>query len=197
MNLAAVSTLPIVPRTGAWFRAVSPRYYPSAIMQLAYTTQASSRFYAGRRAGAQFQTLYLAQSPEVALLETENLYGTLGNTLANLSAVTLFDVEVRLHRLVDLTDDAVQAALQTSAQELTGNWKVYGIAAALTLMSAVRPAAPTQQLGAALFASGVEGFLTPSAKHPLAKSLVIFPENLQAGSFVRHTDPYTGQTHQI
>lgn len=194
MNLSPLSTLPVVPRTGAWYRAISPRFYPTQAFDLSYTANVASRFSAGSGA---FQTLYLAQSPEIALREIQALYGPSGNTVPSLRAVTLFRVDVQLQRLVDLTNPAVQSLFQTTVQELTGDWQVYSALAALAAIPSLAPTAPTQQLGAALFASGVEGILSPSAKVPTASSLLVFQENLETGSYIRHTDPATGRVHQL
>ena len=131
MNLSRVPTLPTVPQTGVWYRGVPPTRYPADILRMAYTVSYASRFSAGPAASPAFQTLYLAQSPEVALRELEALYGPPGGTLSNLRAVTLFGVEVQLQRLVDLTDPGVQAALGTTLQELTGDWRGYAVRAAL------------------------------------------------------------------
>lgn len=94
MNLSSAATLPTVPRTGTWYRATPPQFYPASIFQLSYTPRIASRFSSGSRAQPPYQTLYLAQTPEMALLETENVYGRIGNTIANLRAVTLYAVEV-------------------------------------------------------------------------------------------------------
>ncbi len=57
---------------------------------------------------------------------------------------------------------------------------------------------PTQRLGSALFATDdVEGFLTISAKMPLCKTLVIFPQKLREGSELVFSDTITGKTHRI
>ena len=196
MNLSRIPTLPTVPQTGVWYRGVPPHRYPSDILQTAYTIHHSSRFF-HHRSDPVHQTLYLARSPEIALRELEALYGPSGGTLSNLRAVTLFNMEVQLQRLVDLTDPDVQAALQTTVQELTGDWRVYSVLAALASLPLAAATAPTQQLGTALFTSGVEGLLTPSAKVPTATSLVVFPENLRFSSFIRHVEPATGKPHQL
>ena len=197
MRLSPLPTLSTVPRTGVWYRALSPVYYPDSVLQLDYTIHHASRFYAGPNTPPTYQTLYLAQSPEIALREIEALYGPTSATVANLRAVTLFALEVRVQRLIDLTDPNVQMLLQTTVQELTGDWRIYAVLAALATPPAPAPIAPTQQLGVALFTLGVEGFLAPSAKAPALTSLVLFPQNLQSSSFVRHTHPATGQVYQI
>ena len=197
MNLSSVPTLPTVPRTGTWYRATPPQFYPASIFQLSYTPRIASRFSAGPYSQPPYQTLYLAQTPEMALLETENVYGRIGNTVANLHAVTLYAVEVQTFRLVNLIDPGVQARLQTSTQELTGNWTIYGANMPTSPFPVFLPTAPTQLLGAALFAEGFEGLIAPSAKDPRFPSLMLFPQNLQANSIVTHTDPATGQIHRV
>lgn len=47
--------------------------------------------------------------------------------------------------------------------------------------------APTQELGRHIFRSGIEGFLSPSAKIATNQNLVIFPQKLRSGSRVTYT----------
>jgi hypothetical protein len=86
-----------------------------------------------------------------------------------------------------LTDPTQQELLEISVQELTGDWETY------------QPGqAPTQQLGAALFATkNVEGFLAISAELPLCKTLIVFPKKLRKGSALVYEDIITGRTHRI
>lgn len=91
--------------------------------------------------------------------------------------------------VADLTDPSQQKLLNTSVQELTGNWDTYPPGHA-----------PTQRLGSALFATvNVEGFLAISAKMPPCKTLVVFPQKLIKGSELLFTDTLSAKskTHRL
>jgi hypothetical protein len=91
--------------------------------------------------------------------------------------------------VVDLTDvPGSQVPLLTTAQELTGDWKGYRQRSGGTSISAPAGIAPTQELGAALYASGLfEGFMALSAKMPYQRVLGIFPQRVDPGNFLRYT----------
>jgi hypothetical protein len=134
--------------------------------------------------------IYLAESPTVALYEVRAQFGTPERPIANpyQTKWALIDVDVRLHRVTDLTDPVQQRRLMTSAQELTGDWR--------TLYPLNN--APTQELGAALFATkDIEGFIAISSTMPRCKMLVVFPQKLREGSELVFSDTITGKTHRI
>lgn len=96
-------------------------------------------------------------------------------------------VSVVLQSVADLTDPSQRSLLDTSIQELTGTWDVY-----------TSGDAPTQQLGAALYATRrVEGFLAISAKMPLSQTLIVFPQKLRKGSELVFYDEIRNKTHRI
>jgi hypothetical protein len=106
----------------------------------------------------------------------------------------VLNVDVRLVSVADLTDVASQAALRTTAQELTGDWRGYQQRSQTTSVKQPVGLAPTQDLGATLFrVPGLEGFRTLSARLPYNEMLVVFPTKLQANSLVRFHDPVAGQ----
>jgi len=110
----------------------------------------------------------------------------------------LLNVQVTLQNVVDLTVLAVQKKLQTSAQELTGDWLGYLERGLATPISEPIGPAPTQQLGAALYAiPHLEGFRTLSAHVPTHHNLVVFPDKLLLGSSIVMTDPATNTIHTI
>lgn len=111
---------------------------------------------------------------------------------------TVLNVDVQLQTVADLTQESQQQLLETTAQELTGDWRGYQQRSPATSVSQPVGVAPTQFLGAALFAvPGLEGFRTLSAKLPYYSNLVIFPQKLQPGSQVVFSDPATGQRHVL
>jgi hypothetical protein len=162
-----------------------------------------TRFNAGSPERPGFELLYLAEDHEVALFEVKAL---LGSPLPGETFVPnpkghwiIINVQVQLGRVADLAQTSQLRLLETTIQELTGDWRGY----------AVRPTdpkleppywtnVPTQRLGRALHqVRGLEGFLTYSAPVPMRRNLVIFPRKLRRGSLVRFENPITGQTHTI
>ena len=200
MNLAAVASLPQQPLTGTWFRAIQPHHWATAL----FASSVPSRFNPGSQpAGPPFELLYLAENPQVALFEVEALLGSPtrpGGLIANpASAETMLNVAVILQNVVDLTRLDAQNRLATSVQELTGDWRGYETRSPST--SVTEPfgvAAPTQELGAALFGlADLEGFLAVSARLPYSKNLVVFPQKLRPGSSLAFTYPATGERYAL
>lgn len=88
-------------------------------------------------------------------------------------------VTVHLDRVVDFRTPGGRTIIQTTVQELTGDWVDYHNRGAASPDIASNPPAPTQQLGEALYQStNCQGFLTPSAKNPVLPNLVIFPDRV-------------------
>ncbi len=122
-------------------------------------------------------------------------------------AWTIVNINVDLQYVADLTDVSTQKVFDTNAQELTGDWRGYQLRSSkLGSVTAPTGTAPTQEIGDSLYAvqkayddgvTKLEGFLTLSAKMPDYKNLVIFPDNLQPGSFVTYTDAATGKIHYL
>ena len=156
----------------------------------------------GAGASPQYEFLYLAENHLIALFEVQAL---LGSPLSSGGIVphprrawTILNVNVNLHDVVDLTDPASQLTLATSAQELRGDWRGYQLRGPSSSVPLPVGPAPTQELGAALYAvPGLEGFCTLSAKLPDQMALVIFPQKLHSGSTIQFIDPGTGQPHII
>jgi hypothetical protein len=96
-------------------------------------------------------------------------------------------VTVTLQGVVDISEPSAQAALNTSVQELTGDWRGFDLRSPSTAVSQPTGIAPTQRLGQALFNCGVEGFRANSAKLSWHKTLVVFPDNMRKGSSIVYT----------
>ncbi len=173
------------PLTAVWYRAIHPQFGQTALAS-AHTAVTPSRFNQGAGGNPEFEILYLTENPMVALFEVRALFGlptTPGGVIANPKSWTILNINVQLQQIVDLTQVSNQDQLGTSAQELTGDWLGYTQRNPNTSVGQPVGAAPTQELGAALFATPqVEGFLTLSAKLPYHKNLVVFPSKLQTGS---------------
>ena len=203
MRLAHCARLARRPLTGTWFRAVRPQYYASALA-FARTAAQPGRFNPGTPTRPRFPVLYLAEDQTVALFEVDAIVGSpLPGQVALPNpqhAWVVLNVEVQLNRVVDLSQGSQRRLIRTTAQELTGDWR--GYAARNPNANSGPPfwtRIPTQRLGAALLSvRGVEWFLSYSAKAPNRRTLALFPTKLrQSRSFVRFTDPATGQVHSI
>ena len=96
--------------------------------------------------------------------------------------VILFQVRVELDRVLDLTNEHVQAALKTDTTELIATWR---------LRQSRGIAVPTQNLGRHVFNGGrFQAIRYPSARDSEGKCLAVFPERVVAPSLVEVFDPY-------
>jgi hypothetical protein len=103
----------------------------------------------------------------------------------------ILNVRVHLREVVDLTDvPGAQHLLDTTAKKLTGDWDGYGQRGSTrpVPLSAPSGLAPTQELGEALYRTGVEGFKAISAKIPTHRTLMVFPQNLSPASYLEYQD---------
>jgi hypothetical protein len=176
MNLAACKRLPLRPLHAVWYRAISAEHGKSPL-GTDQTLLAPTRSHPGQAARSPFETLYLAENQLVTFFEVGALPGPPDQPIAHpsKSEVLAIDVSVRLRSVADLTDGGQLAMLETSVQELTGSWIIYP-----------PDEAPTQRLGAALFAArDVEGSLAVSAVIPRCKTLIVFPNKLRPGQRTR------------
>jgi hypothetical protein len=202
VNLSACAGLPRTPENRTWFRAVDPGYSSTALGS-AHTKGTRSRFNAGPllSSSAQFEILYFADDHLTALFEFRAMLGSPvpGRAISNpaVSALVL-NVQITLQEVFDLTHVALaQVPLQTTAQELTGDWDGYQSRSMMTSVTAPTGIAETQALGQALFRTGIEGFRSISAKVPHSRTLVVFPTNLRRGSSITHTDNRGTIVYQI
>lgn len=108
------------------------------------------------------------------------------------------NVSVSLQYVADLTAPASQSLLDTTAQELTGDWRGYRHRGPGTSVQTPTGMAPTQELGAALHGvPRLEGFKSLSAKAPYHRVLAIFPQKLLPGSQVSWFNPQTGKQESL
>jgi RES domain len=147
---------------------------------------------------SQFDLLYFAEDPQTALFEVQAMLGSPhvpGGAIAHpRRTFTIINAMILLGDACDLTIvSSAQVPLDTSAQELTGDWDGYQLrATSLTSVAGPTGIAPTQALGQALFNTGIEGFRSISAKVPYTKTLIVFPDNLKPGSSIVYVDPRNG-----
>jgi len=202
MKLTPVGRLPTQPESRIWYRALQPQFLSSAALATAHTRTLSSRFSDATPANPRFEILYLAENQQVALFEVQALLGSPaapGNVIPHpRRAWVMMNVTVRLRQVVDLTDVAVQNLLETTAQELTGDWQGYRLRGPATTVQQPTGSAPTQELGLALYqVPSLEGFRTLSARVPYNEVLAVFPAKLQPGSRLEWLNPITGNLESI
>ena len=70
MNLTVVPRLRSCSMGAVWYRAVDPRYLPTAL-NYTHTRLFASRYFEGQNCAAPFDIVYLAENPLIALLEVE------------------------------------------------------------------------------------------------------------------------------
>ena len=188
-----LSALPRVMLHGPWVRAVGyhllqgppPGAPPGGPIEPLWPGGASLR-------GARFTpkggalSLYLASDALTALIEVQAVL-LIGGRVVPLATQpwALLSVDGVLTDIIDLTNDDIQKALDTTLSELTGDW-VYA--------QATGRVPPTQALGAAAVAAGnVLGLHYPSAKNTgQGSNIAVFMNRLQAGapSFLQVVDPH-------
>jgi hypothetical protein len=162
-----------------WYRAIQPQFWQTSLAT-AQTKVLPSRFNEGSSARPQFEVLYLAETQMVSLFEVQALFGSPtqpGGVIANPRRPwTVINVQVQLQEVADLTQVSQQTLLATTAQELTGDWYGYQQRSALTSVSQPVGTAPTQALGAALFAAsgGWRDFLRCRLDCPITKTSSCF-----------------------
>lgn len=198
MNLPQCAHLQRRSLHGIWFRALHPRYLANPL-GTAHTRTHASRFNPGTPADPAFELLYLAENTTVALFEVQALLGSAypgAAFIPNLAggAWTSIHIQVKLQAVVDFTQAASRKRIETSIQELTGDWRAYALRNPNRLRGAVHGSdVPTQLLGRRLERSrGVEGFLSYSARIATHRILMIFPRKLLPGSQLRYQEPTTG-----
>ena len=202
MNARGCYKLAHSGETGNWFRAVNLKYWePTSPLSTAHTKPSRTRFSPGDTLPAtrQFEILYLAENHNIALLEVGALVSTPTGFLASpATSWATITITLNLQFVVDLSLVKEQKKLRTNAQELTGDWVGYATRSATTSVKEPTGIAPTQELGSALFhAPEVEAFRTLSAKVPDCKALIVFPDKMKAGSWLRFVDPRSGRVHQV
>ena len=185
MNLGAAAGLPRKPEHGVWHRAIPAPY----VRQPLGSGFRRGRFNAVHGNLPPLKLLYFAATPSVAAFEVGAMLGSPwpGETAASnpargdLATVTF---DVTLSEVADLTEHRNLTIMETSVQELTGDWRGYEDRPHLPPLEAPHwTNVPTQRLGFELSRSGeLEGFITWSARVPWERVLVVFAERLRPNS---------------
>jgi len=110
----------------------------------------------------------------------------------------ILNVQVTLQAVADLTRVAEHHKIDTTAQELTGDWRCYQLRHGNVSVSQPTGLAPTQDLGQTIYnLKTVEAFRSISARVPTHMNLVVFPKRLRRGSTIVFSDPETGQFFRL
>lgn len=123
--------------------------------------------------------LYLGEAPDLAMIEATQQYQAVFTTLP-MPAFVIFPVEVRLRRVLDLTDPQVYPSLHTSYSELTGDWRGERLAGFVP---------PTWHLGEAAFNLGFEAIKYPSRYDGRRSNHVVFTERVAPTQLNFDLDP--------
>jgi RES domain-containing protein len=189
---AAVARVSTVARAGPYSRFVGYQYLVPVPRGAAPSTGPRPLWGIGSiRSGARFtprggfETVYLGEDPITALAEVEGIYRAYGGVpfTGRTPPVVHVAVDAVLLSVLDLTEPSVRAAVGTTHQELTGQWRVTQDGGA---------EAPTQTLGRVCYESGgIDGIRYPSAKNPPdGKCVAVFPDRLARPAYLEVFDPF-------
>lgn len=115
------------------------------------------------------QAIYLAEGPDLAMLEASRQYQAVFQTPI-VPGYVIFPVGIHLRKMLDLTDPDICWALQTSQMELTGPWRD---------LMALNQTVVTQELGREAFIQKFDAIRYPSAYASNRSNLVVFTEHLE------------------
>lgn len=199
MNTAGVAQLTPVPVRGVWYRAMRAQFITTPLAY-SHTATFPGRFNGGTPPRPGITALYLTEDGIVSQFEVQAILGSMmpGQAYTPNPApipLAILPFEVSLSVVADLTRPGELQLLETSVQELTGDWSGYASRPTQPALAApFYSNVPTHRLGHAIHASPrrLEGLLTYSARMPTRRNLVVFPSRLRRGSFVRYTDPLPG-----
>jgi RES domain-containing protein len=189
---AALRRAPLIPQTGTWVRAVRSQYLLNPPPGAPAGSSPQPLWPGGSAShGARFTprggppAIYLASDPNIALLEVRAMLQPPGGPplSANAPPQTVVQVQTQVNQVLDLTAPATLAALGTSVQELSGDWRV---------SAAQGQSIPTWELGREAHATGkIRALLAWSAVAVgQGRVLIVFPDLLVAGSdFLQVHDP--------
>ena len=132
-----------------------------------------------------FETIYLAEDPVTALAEVALVIRHPQAPPLNFRTPpwVLITVDGMMLSVLDLTDAGIQAAVGTTPQELTGEWRY---------TQAEGKEAATQLLGRIGYQTGrFDGIRYPSSKNPPhGVCMAVFPNRLNPPAFLEVYDPH-------
>ena len=174
MNDARAGELPAIPlNVAAWFRSVKDQYKHKP----PFFEPKKDRFNPGR-----LQLMYFAPDPLLARFEARDVLGHwFGEAIPSLrDRHVVVEYRIELGLLIIDARATHLATVETTVQEMTGDWENYGNGVL----------APTQKLASAVFGRPDKpmGLMAPSARNPLKDNLILFAERLPPQSISYHTE---------
>ena len=149
-----------------WFRSVSEDYqYDPPLFR-----PRRSRFNPGN-----LRAMYFAPDPLLARFEARDVlghwFGDAVPSLRDRHVVVEYRIELGLDPSIVDAGPAQLDAIETTVQEMTGDWHSYRWRATT---------APTQDLASAIFGlpDAPMGMMAPSARNPLRNNLILFADRL-------------------
>ncbi len=191
MNLFACRQLVRFREHRTWYRAFEPRHWQTPL-SYKNTLGKSYRFSPGALGKPQIELIHFSESHDLTLWEVGALVGSVWKRVVipnPQSALQIINVVVDLQQVADLSKVSEQMKLETTVQELTGDWEAYDYRHAKSSVPEPVGMAPTQKLGLALFQlDNLEGFRYVSAKAPDRMNLIVFPRKMLIGSRLSYVD---------
>lgn len=192
-----LASLPAISLTGPWTRVLGYHLLQGPPPGAAPGSPPQPLWPGGALLGARFTpkgsfgTVYLASDPITALKEVVAIFVVPALPPATLRTPpwAVFAVDGFIESVLDLTDQTVLDALETSVSELTGDWRF----SQALFEKGAGPMPPTQLLGKLAYDGGsFQAVRYRSAKDPGGgMGLAVFPDRLGAGGsgFLEVHDP--------
>jgi RES domain-containing protein len=157
--------------SGKMCRAVSARYANSQDL----LTGEGAKKHGGRwNPPGLFRAVYGTLDPYAALAETVGVYGHYNIPFEQRLPLVLIAIDVRLVRVLDLTDGKLRRHLGVSKERmLVADWQIAQTQGSEGL---------TQAIGRLAWEANVEALLVPSLKLKKERNLVVFPDQMQKRS---------------
>lgn len=161
------------PWSGEVFRATSVEY---ANRDDLLTGQGAKRAGGRWNPPGGFAAVYTSLTPETALAEYLAHHRYFGFADSDAMPYVMVGIDMKLRKVLDLTEGAVRKALSVSLARMTDpGWR-----------KATRHEALTQALGRLCFEAGLEAVVVPSAAAAGTANLVVLPGNVNPpGSYLR------------
>ncbi len=161
-----------IPFNGTIVRSVGTRYASEAD----FLAGRGAAKYGGRWNRPGIVAIYGSTDILTATMEAYKQFLAFGFSLSSMQPRVTAGAKVILQRVLDLTSPAKRRRIGFSRTELvTEDWHSIQLAGDESW---------TQAIGRGALKAGYEGLLVPSARNPKGTNLVIFPENLNAGSSI-------------
>ena len=157
---------------GICYRNVPPFYAtPQDVISPVGSVQTGGRY----NFKGTFPVLYLSCDPHTCVEETLHSAQNTDIEIAARLPRTIVAIEVRLNRVLDLTDATLRRRLNVTWRELVApDWEI--------LQNLHGQEAFTQRLGRLAREVGFQALLVPSAAQRGGKNLIVFVDNVPAGA---------------